>query len=159
MDPGAADVFFPLAYDAGASYFWLWTSDRDHHVPYARQLELARALRVYAAAHPRADPASITRTARTALVLPWGYALDEYSLGGYSDDAFVWNVPALPLTSKNEAGVPHRAVLRAAMLEAVQLLSRGEPFDILFLRDGEVADGYAEVRRVNLAGQVAHAGE
>lgn len=146
MDPAAADLLFPLAYDAGATYFWMWTSDGDHHVPYARQLELAKALRTYATAHPRGDVTALTRSAEVALVLPWGYAVDEFT---FSDAApSVWGIPSLALTAVGDAGVTHGQVLAAAMREAAALLKANTTFDILFLRDSESAPDYREVRRV-----------
>lgn len=146
MDPAAADLLFPLAYDAGATYFWMWTSDGDHHVPYARQLQLARALREHADAHPRGDAAERTRTAAVALVLPWGYALDEYTFGAI--DPSMWGIPSLPLTALDDAGVPYRSVLAAAMREVAALLETSTPFDILFLRDSETAQDYEEIRHI-----------
>ena len=41
-----------------------------------------------------------------------------------------------------------------AMREIVELLARGEPFDVLFLRDAESATDYREIRRVSGDGAV-----
>jgi hypothetical protein len=151
MDSTAADALFPITYDAGATYFWFWTSDDGHHVVWERQLQLARALRAWASAHPRGDPAEVSRQATAAVVLPWGYALDDWTL---SSHGCLWDLPSLALQEKNETGASYRDVLAAATREAVELLQRGTPFDVLFLRDGEKADGYTEVHRVSADAQV-----
>ena len=44
-DTRTAELLFPMAYRRGASYFWFWTSDRAHHVPFEEQLDHARAFR------------------------------------------------------------------------------------------------------------------
>jgi hypothetical protein len=131
MDSTAADALFPLTYDAGATYFWFWTSDDGHHVPWSRQLELARKLQAYAAAHPRGDPAKVSQQATAAVALPWGYALDDWTL---SRSAHVWDIPSLPLDAENAKGTAYRDVLAAAMRAVVGLLQRGVSFDVLFSR-------------------------
>ena len=151
--PDVAERLFPLAYDAGATYFWFWTSDRNHHVPRERQLRLARELRSHQAAHPRPEgPAARTATSRIALVLPWGYAFDDWTL--MEDPARLWSAPGLPLSKAEDADVPRRDVLRAAMRIALNLIDGPEPWDILFLRADESASGYEEVYRVDRRGRV-----
>jgi hypothetical protein len=148
-----ADRLFPLAYEAGATYFWFWTSDGAHHVPHDRQLELARELRSYQAAHPRPEgPAARTASSRVAVVLPWGYALDDWSVDG--EPARLWAAPRLGLGGAEDGDVPRRAVLRAAMEIAVERIELGQPWDLLFLREGESASGYDEVVRVDRRGRV-----
>lgn len=137
MEPSAADRLFPLAYDLGATYFWVWTTDRDHHVPFRRQLELAHALRRHAAESPRRlPPDRITAGARVAVVLPWGYACDQFSLGVYGP-ARMWGSEFLALGNPNPLGVPYREVLAAAVRRCVQLLDDGQRFDVVFWKGGE----------------------
>ena len=152
MDPTAADLLFPLAYEAGATYFWMWTSDGDHHVPYARQLQLAKALRTYATEHPRGGASERTRSADVALILPWGYAVDEFTFGSVGPS--VWGVRSLHFSARGDGSATHRQVLASAMGEAAALLESNTTFDILFLRDSEDASGYREVRRVGTDARV-----
>lgn len=158
MEPEPAALVFPIAYDAGATYFWMWTSDHGHHVPFAAQLAYARALRQHAAAHPRP---SAQAPARVAVALPWGYLLDHYQLKhytGYGEEfaaGRLWWSRRMELTDGNGHGATYGQVLAAAATEASALLRSGTPFDLLFLRPGEAAPaGYDEVRRVSEAGQV-----
>ncbi|MBZ0267788.1 hypothetical protein K8I85_06500 [bacterium] len=151
-DSATADALFPIAYEAGASYFWFWTSDGDHHVPFARQLVLAERFTTYANAHPR-DGGARARTrgaADIALVLPYGYTFDDETFRGGG----IWGARQLRFGQRGEAGVPYRTVLAAAVREAVALVERGESWDVLFLRDDEAAAGYREVRRVLPNGDV-----
>jgi hypothetical protein len=155
----AADRLFPRAYDAGATYFWLWTSDAGHHFPHARQLEVTKALRRHEAENPRGATARALTAAgaRTAIVLPWGYGFDDYFFGAASRfrGGQLWGSRSMRLEDRNAAGTTHREVLAAAMREAVPLLERGEAYDVLFLRDDEPADGYEHVRRISMDARVS----
>jgi hypothetical protein len=44
-----------MAYDRGARYIWFWSSDRDHHLPFEEQLELAAGLSDHVRKHPRGE--------------------------------------------------------------------------------------------------------
>lgn len=158
MDPAAADRTFPLAYRRGATYFWLWTSGGDHHVPWTRQLELARNLRelVRQERDARAGAARAPIRAGTALVLPWGYEMDEYALRPFArgEAAELWRSPRLALEAENGAGATYGGVLAAGFREAARLLRAGEEYDILYLRPDEQASGYDTVVRVRESGEV-----
>ncbi len=157
MAPEAARVAFPLAYDRGATWFLLWTSDRGHHVPWEQQLEYVRDLREYMERNPRGGRAvDHLRGARAAISVPWGYALDRFAIGasGRVREGRIWRSERLELDANNRARTPHRTVLAAAMTEAVRLLEGGEEFDILFLKPGERAVGYDRLLRVMIDGSV-----
>lgn len=155
MHPAAAARTFPLAYERGAHYFWFWTSDHAHHVPFIEQLDLARAFRDYVAAHPRRQSAEeLTARAQVAIALPWGYLFDHYQMKHYLevdetfDDGRMWWSTEMELTDDNGHGVTYGQVLAAAAREAAQLLRAGTLFDFVFLRKGEKATGYDQIRRV-----------
>jgi hypothetical protein len=147
----AAEILFPRAYERGATYFWFWTSDGAHHVPFSRQLELTRQLRRYIRENPRGEA-----EARTALVLPWGYLLDDFAFrpNWKLRKPALWGSEKLSFENRNSEGVRYREVLAAAMREAADLLRAGERFDILFLQPEERARGYARVLRVRETGRV-----
>lgn len=158
MEDDAADLTFPLAYRRGATYFWMWTSDAEHHVPWTRQLALARDFRDFLA-RERADRGDAPREpirAATALVLPWGYLMDEYALQPFArgEDAAMWRSRALALDKRNDAGAEYGDVLAAGYREAARLLEAGEEYDVLYLRADERADGYDAVIRVRESGEV-----
>ena len=135
----------------------LWSSDGDYHVPHDRQLELTRALSRHVRENPRTRTArEISRTAREALVLPWGYVFDDYSFGSESrrPGGGLWRNPKLDLTSPNGQGVPYGRVLATAMREAISLIEARTEYDVLFLRENETAHGYDRVRRVRSDGSL-----
>jgi hypothetical protein len=66
----------------------------------------------------------------------------------------MWWSKKMKLTDDNGHGVKYRDVLRVAAQEATDLLNRDIPFDFIFLRGGEQAEGYDEVRRVLENGDV-----
>ena len=156
MDLEAARLAFPIAYDAGATYFWFWTSDHAHHVPFDEQLDHARALRSYVAENPR--PAKVKGPA-TAIALPWGYLLDHYQLKPTFDETFsggrLWWSEEMELTDDNGHGTTYGGVLAAGAAQAAELLRAGEPFDFIYLRRGERPPAiYEQVRRVLETGEV-----
>ena len=155
MDFEAAERVFPIAYEQGANYFWFWTSDHAHHVPFVEQLEHTRKLREYIKAHPRkATAKERTAQAEVAIALPWGYLCDHYQMKHYTsvDPGFdvgrMWWSTEMELTDDNGHGVKYKDVLGAAMQEAVKLLKADIRFDFIFLRRGEKVEGYEEVRSV-----------
>ena len=149
----AADMAFPLAYAEGATYFWFWTSDHSHHVPFIEQISFTRKFRDYIKAHPRsATPAELTANAKVAIALPWGYLFDDATL----NFGMMWKSPHMKLEEDNGHGVNYKEVLKKAMQKAVKLLQGKTRFDILFLREGEKVDGYDEVYRMLVNGEVTH---
>jgi len=149
----AADRAFPLAYEEGATYFWFWTSDHSHHVPFIEQLSFTRKFRDYIEAHPRtATPDELTANAKVAIALPWGYLFDDATL----NFGMMWKSPHMKLEDDNGYGVNYKEVLKKAMRKAVKLLKGKTRFDVLFLREGEKVEGYDNVYRVLETGDVEH---
>ena len=141
----AADWAFPLAYEEGATYFWFWTSDHAHHVPFPEQIEFTRKFRDYMKAHPRGKtPEELTARAKVAIALPWGYLFDDSAL----NFGMIWKSPHMKLENNNVHGVNYKDVLKSAMRKAVKLLKQKTRFDFLFLREGEKVEGYDEIHRV-----------
>ena len=142
----ASEKMFPLAYDEGATYFWFWTSDSGHHIPFEEQLTRSRQLREYAKSHPRKkSPEELTASARTAIALPWGYQMDHIAFTPYSANEFpvrhmmvprgqgmIWSSPYMELRDNNGRGATYGDVLAAAMKETVPLLEDGILFDFVF---------------------------
>ena len=154
MDAAAADLLFPMAYDAGASLFWLWTSDGDHHVPFARQIELVTRLRDYRRSRPRAGGAQArTRSAGVAICVPRGCPLDELALAD-SGTGIVWGQSGIDLRGRDPAMADTRAMIAAAIRTAVTLLERGSSFDIVPMDPGHSPTGYASIVRVSPEGRV-----
>lgn len=130
-----ADLTFPAAYERGARYFWFWSSDEGHHVPYARQLELASAFRDWRAQESGHRPRETGRL--VAITLPWGYTCDQSNLRG-SAPGFLWRGSGIRLDDRNAAGVEHRDVLAAFYRMAAERLAAGDEMDVIYRRPGEV---------------------
>jgi hypothetical protein len=143
----AAELLFPMAYQRGASYFWFWTSDRAHHVPFEEQLEHSKSFRKYVSENPKGP----TKLPTTALSFPWGYLCDQYTLNEYygHGEPRMWFSKYMGLNTGNSSGVSYGQVLAAGMKQAANLLTSKTPFDILFLKDGETASEYRTVLQVN----------
>lgn len=75
------------AYDMGATYIWFWSSDHDHHLPFADQVRHATALKRYARTSPKRDMEALKRKAVTAIVLPFGYTMSPGQWAGWSMQA------------------------------------------------------------------------
>ena len=120
------------AYDMGARYVWFWTSDKGHHMPYAEQLELAAHLRDHAKQHPRAPLDQVRRRAHTAILLPDGYTLSNYSL---------WGTHVFHLDRVNQHGLRYRDVLHPAALQIERCIENDIAFDLIY-DDG--SDGWQE---------------
>ncbi len=148
MDDEAADLLFPAAYEAGASWFWAWTSDGAHHVPFARQLALARALRAHAQANPRPEGAAVrSRLANEVVVVPRGHPMDEVALGLHGNGR-PWESRSLDPGTRGAEGVPIRDVVASALRATLGALERREPFDIVFVDADEPVDDYERVVRI-----------
>jgi hypothetical protein len=149
--PEAAGQMFPLAYDQGATYFWFWTSDHNHHMLFPEQKQLTRKFMEYVADHPRSDaPEVLTACAKTAIALPWGYLCGEHELM----HGALWGSPNMKLDMDNGHGTTYQAVLTTAMREASRLLRQDIRFDMLFLREDQEVEGYEEIYRVLENGKV-----
>jgi len=117
----------------GARYFWFWTSDHGHHVPWPEQLALARSLQQYARVHPRRSLYAPQPKVDTLITIPDGYfaALTDISWIHLSDQ---------------ELQKYHR-VLERTVKAAEICFERGRDFD-LAIDDGHPIRGYKRVIRV-----------
>ena len=153
MDEAAADMLFPMAYERGARYFWVWTSSKDHHVPHERQLEIVRNFRDWLGSEPGLRP----RQSRplVAIAIPWGYNCDRSNLKG-EDPGFLWWRTQIRLDDRNSTGVEYREVLAAIYRTYLERIDAGEEVDLVYVRDGDVfpGEGYDAVYRVLPTGEV-----
>ena len=137
-DPAIAPEAFTTAYDMGARYFWFWTSDRAHHVPWPEQLALARALKQYAREHPRSSIyAPLPRIAR-AIVLPNGYFASYVRPPLFS---------YLGKAGQSEEAQAYHRLMRRLVKTVEECFRRGEDFDIT-VDDGRPIKGYRRVLRL-----------
>ncbi|HTX79707.1 MAG TPA: hypothetical protein VMC62_08565, partial [Longilinea sp.] len=137
-DPAIAPEAFTTAYDMGARYFWFWTSDRAHHVPWPEQLALSRGLRQYARQHPRRSIYAPKEKTAVVITIPNGYfaTYAKPPLFGCLDKE----------GKSEESEKLHR--LQARMAKAVEAcFRRGEDFDIT-VDDGRPIKGYRRVVRL-----------
>ena len=146
-DTNLAPRALTLAYDMGARYLWFWTSDHDHHVPYAEQLALSRRISDYAKAHPR-DLTALRNKAKTAIVLPYGYTLPT------SWNLFTWGTHIYPLDKKNDKDLSTQQVLKPAIEEIARCLNGKIPYDVCVAGEGFKRDGYQNVVEVFEDGSV-----
>jgi hypothetical protein len=130
-DPAIAPLALTTAYDMGARYFWFWTSDHQHHLPWNEQMTLARTLKEYAAKHPRPS-IYLPQPKRDAVIaIPNGYFLS------FRD--FHWS---------SDTGGKYRRVLIRALTAVKQCFDRGEDFDIT-INDGHPLEGYRRVIKID----------
>jgi hypothetical protein len=123
----------------GARYFWFWTSDHGHHVPWPQQLALAQSLRQYAHAHPRPSIYGPPPKRDTLITIPNGTFVTFADLS--------W-VHALDPSAHNEEAQQYRRLLRQAVLAAHECSKRGEDFD-LAPDDGCPLTGYRRVVKLS----------
>ena len=138
-DPAIAPEALTLAYDLGARYFWFWTSDHDHHVPWPEQLELARTLKRHASTHPRESIFQSPPRRDVAIVIPNGYFLSLENL---------WWVRVMDKEGRNEASLRYRRVMQRALAAVHECFARGKDFDIT-VDDGRPIRGYRRIVRVD----------
>lgn len=128
------------AYERGARYIWMWTSDHDHHLPFVRQLETARVLRAHQKRHPRPDRQARIRTARVAIAVPEGYMGTGESM---------WWVNRFAAHRRNEYGVPYGDVVSEYWWQIYDLATRGIDFDCVVDDPQRISQaGYERVIRV-----------
>jgi hypothetical protein len=161
MMPEAAKITFPMAYERGAKYFWFWTSDHAHHVPFSEQLELTRKFKEYISNNPRKkSPEESVLKAKVAIALPWGYLCDHYQLKHYLsiDPDFntgrMWFSKNMEMTDRNSEGIRYRDILATIVKQAVELMESNQSFDFIFLRKGEKNDNYETIYRVLETGEI-----
>jgi hypothetical protein len=137
-DPAIAPLALTTAYDMGARYFWFWTSDHAHHMPWNEQMSLARMLKDYAAKNPRPSIFSPQPKRDVAIAIQDGYFLSLRN--------FYWR--SGENLERRAAGEKYRRVLTRAMLAVKQCFDRGEDFDIT-IDDGHRIEGYRRVIRID----------
>lgn len=137
-DPAIAPKALSLAYDMGARYFWFWSSDHGHHVPWLEQLELTRGLKKYIAAHPRASIYAPQPKRDMVITIPngWFVSLDDP----------VWMRGFDKNGTSGEPG-EYRKLQREVLRAAHEALERGRSLDIT-IDDGHRVSGYRRVERI-----------
>lgn len=137
-DPLLAPTALTTAYDMGARYFWFWTSDHDHHVPYPEQLALARTVKEYAAKHPRRSIFQTPQKRHVAIAIPEGWT--------FPFDKMDWvEGPTTQIKASQYAQLQH---IRLETLRAIKTcLARHQDFDIT-VDDGRRIEGYRHVIRI-----------
>jgi len=137
-DPAIAPLALTTAYDMGARYFWFWTSDHQHHLPWNEQMSLSRALKEYASEHPRPSVYSPQPRRDAVIAIQKGYFLCLKD--------FQWKAGNDP--ERREAGEKYTRVLTRALTAAQQCFDRGEDFDIT-INDGHRLEGYRRIIRID----------
>jgi hypothetical protein len=137
-DTNIAPQALTLAYDMGARYFWFWTSDHEHHVPWLEQLEWARTLKSHIQSHPRPSIYSPHAEVDTVIVIPNGYFLSLENL---------WWVRSLDKEKTNHVSMAYSHLMKTVLAEIHQCLERREDFDVT-VDDGHPITGYRRIVRV-----------
>jgi hypothetical protein len=141
-DTNIAPQALTLAYDMGARYFWFWTSDHEHHVPWPEQLALAHGLKDHVQSHRRPSIYGAALELDTAIVIPNGYFL--------SLDKLKW-VRGLDKEGTNQLSRFYGALMKNAWIEVHRCLDRGEEFDIT-VDDGHPITHYRRIVRLDQDG-------
>ncbi len=137
-DPLLAPTALTTAYEMGARYFWFWTSDHDHHVPYPEQLALARTVKDYAAKHPRKSIFETAPKRDVTIALPEGWC--------FPFDKMDWVNGPTPAMKANQYAQLQR--IRLQTLQAIKTcVARHQDFDIT-IDDGRRIEGYRHVIHV-----------
>lgn len=139
-DPAIAPQAFTTAYDMGARYFWFWTSDHGHHVPWPEQLALARTLKTYARANPRPSIYAPRPKTDKVILLPNGY------FAAYASPA---RLRCLDQEGKSADSQSYK-ILQRRLADAVEeCFRKGEDFDIA-VDDGRPIKGYRRVVKLRV---------
>lgn len=138
-DPAIAPQAFATAYEMGARYFWFWTSDRGHHVPWPEQLALARSLQAYAREHPRASIYAPRPKSDKLILLPQG-TFATYAKPGW--------FPGLDAPGNHAESQAYQRVQRRLGNAVEQCYRQGEDFDIA-IDDARTVKGYRQVVRLS----------
>jgi hypothetical protein len=137
-DPAIAPESFTLAYDMGARYFWFWSSDHGHHVPWLEQLELTRQLKSYVDAHPRRSIYLPQPKRDRAITIPKGWFVsleDPVWMRGFDKDG------------KSGESAVYRELQRKTLRATHESFKRGESLDIT-IDDGHRITGYRHVEKI-----------
>ncbi len=137
-DPAIAPEACTLAYDMGARYFWFWSSDHEHHVPWLEQMELTRQFTAYVAKHPRHSIFDPQPKRDRVITIPngWFVSLDDP----------VWMRGFDKRGTNGESGI-YRDLQRKVLRAAHDRLKRGESLDIT-IDDGHEITGYRHVEKI-----------
>jgi hypothetical protein len=137
-DPLLAPTALTKAYDMGARYFWFWTSDHDHHLPWNEQLALARTVKDYAKTHPRKSIYAAPPKRDVAITLPEGFC--------FPFDKLNWIEAPTSQLKKDQYDELQK--LRIKTLEAMkQCLRQHQDFDVT-IDDSRRIEGYRQVKRI-----------
>ena len=141
-DPELRLPAFIRAYEMGARHLWFWTSDHEHHLPFAEQLRIARAITEYARKHPRPSQDTLRRRAAVGIALPPGYA-------------FTWDGTwGMEREKLNPAGVSYGDISAALFWEGVIQSRKGVEFDFLVDHPGIEKLGYEQLVIIREDGSV-----
>jgi len=138
-DPAIAPEAFTTAYDMDARYFWFWTSDHGHHVPWPEQLALTRKLREYAQEHPRRSLYEPPPKRHKLILLPNG------RFATYADHAWLRH---LDKEGTSEESQRHQRLMKRLLQAAEECFRLGEDFDIA-VDDGRPTKGYRRVVKLS----------
>ncbi len=147
-DPEISALGMTMAYDRGARYIYFWSSDRDHHVPFEEQLDLARALSEHIRQRPRGPRRKLVRSAEDAVVLPYGFtfSISDWHKRRMAD---LWQRPSFPIEGgRTPYGTPYYSVLRCAAEKMEELIDAGREFDVVIEVPELAGAGYARLHRV-----------
>lgn len=139
----------PLLYHRGASYFWAWSGwvgiTDNSGLPHPYQRYYNSLVRTAYQSQPERDMPGLLRSAKVAVVLPYGYTFTPYHMH---------RLPWLHLEKENAAGVRYRQVLAQAAHEVERLLRLGIDFDIAIDDPLFKPEGYHELIYAQEDGQL-----
>jgi hypothetical protein len=136
-DTNIAPQALTLAFDMGARYFWFWTSDHEHHVPWPEQLELARNLKRHMRDHPRPSIYGPASELDAVIALPNGYFLSLEDL---------WWVRSLHNDASHQASKAYDDFRKRALAEIHRCQERCLDFDVT-IDDGHPLTQYRRIIR------------
>jgi hypothetical protein len=134
-DPAIAPEAFAAAYDMGARYFWFWTSDHGHHVPWPEQLAQAHTLKQYSRQHPRPSICAPKQKVDKVIAIPNGY------FAAFANPQWLH---CLDKEGKSEESQKYHRLMGRAIKAVEECFRRGEEFDIT-VDDGRPIKGYRRV--------------
>jgi hypothetical protein len=138
-DPAIAPEAFATAYDMGARYFWFWTSDHGHHVPWPEQLALSRALKQHSQEHPRPSIYAPKPKTDKVITIPNGY------FATYANPSLF---RCLDKGGENVESQKYNRLMGRTVKAVDECFRRGEDFDIT-VDDGRPIKGYRRVVRLS----------
>lgn len=137
-DTNIAPGALTMAYDMGARYFWFWSSDHGHHVPWPEQLELSRHLTQYAKQHPRRSIFEPPPKRDVAIAIPNGYFISFENL---------WWLNRFNAERTNAASQEYRKLIQHTLDAVDECFRHKQDFDIT-VDDGRRISGYGKAMRI-----------